>query len=142
MVHADGIVAMAEIVPSRPTRRKLGGRQKGTPNRITADIRKALRGLAEGNADRVQSWLDRVAEVDPAEAMRLWLALLRFVTPTLQAAAIADVTRQATPAHRVLQLTDDELMAIIVDAHPVLEQSRVSLPQPAEPLTSEDELLR
>jgi len=61
-------------------------------NKITRDIRAALRDLAEGNADRVQSWLDSAAENDPAEALRLWLSLLRYVTPTLQAAAIADVT--------------------------------------------------
>ena len=79
---------------------KSRGRPPGSPNKITRDIRAALRDLAEGNSHRVQEWLDRVAETDPAEALRLWLALLRYVTPTLQAAAIADMTQEA---HRLTQ---------------------------------------
>src|SRR6185437_10300413 len=115
-VHFDPVFRMTEIVASRPRRPKHGGRQKGTPNRITVDLRRALRDLADANASRVQEWLDRVAEADPAEAMRLWLALLRFVTPTLQAAAIADITRQTTPSHRLAQLSDDELLARIIES--------------------------
>jgi len=96
----------------------------------------------------VQEWLDRVAEADPAEAIRLWLSLLRFVTPTLQAAAIADITRQAVPAQRLASLSDDELMAMILQARPpasVLEHEQPvsALPKLSESATSEpDELLR
>lgn len=96
-------------------RSKTGGRQKGTLNRATADIRQALRDLAEGNAHRVQEWLDRVAQTEPAEALRLWLALLRFVTPTLQAAAYADMTPPQTAKgaqEQLYKLTTKELMQI------------------------------
>jgi hypothetical protein len=107
---------MPKLVPDRKRRQKSGGRQTGTPNRITADIRQALRALAEGNAHRVQEWLDRVAENDPAEALRLWLALLRFVTPTLQAAAIADLTPSKSASLRLAALTDEQLMEAIVQS--------------------------
>lgn len=70
------------------------------------------RDLAEGNANRVQSWLDRVAETDAGEAMRLWLQLLRFVTPQLAATAIADITPKSTEL-QLASLTDAELEAII-----------------------------
>lgn len=139
---------MTEIVASRPRRPKHGGRQKGTPNRITVDLRRALRDLADANASRVQEWLDRVAESDPAEAIRLWLSLLRFVTPTLQAAAIADITRQAVPAQRLASLSDDELMAMILQTRPPVSrlehaQPVTALPKLSESETSEtDELLR
>jgi len=135
---------MPEIGPYRGRRQKTGGRQKGTPNRITLDLRQALRDLADANANRVQEWLDRVAESDPAEAMRLWLALLRFVTPTLQAAAIADMTRQAEPRHRLAELTDGELMAIILQEHPCIaeNQSAPAQPKPVDPTAPEDQLLR
>jgi len=98
-----------------PVRKRLktGGRQSGTPNRVSADLRQALKQLAEGNADRVQEWLDRVAETDPAEALRLWLALLRFVTPTLQAAAIADLTWPKSVQEQLTAMTNAELMAVI-----------------------------
>ena len=48
--------------------------------------------------------------------LRLWLALLRFVTPTLQAAAIADLTppnSKKDMQKHLSKLTDDELMTII-----------------------------
>ena len=69
--------------------------------------------MAEGNADRAQSWLDSVAEKDAAEALRLWLALLRYVTPTLQAAAIANLTPRST-TERLASMTNGELMQVIV----------------------------
>jgi|GEM_PF-1262124 hypothetical protein len=95
-------------------RQKTGGRQPGTPNRVTADIRQALKQLADGNAASVQGWLDRVAATDPAEATRLWLALLRFVTPTLQAAAITELTRPRSVQAQLSALTNDELMTMIM----------------------------
>jgi hypothetical protein len=61
----------------------------------------------------VQGWLDRVAESDPAEATRLWLALLRFVTPTLQAAAIADLTKPKSVQEQLIAMTNAELLAVI-----------------------------
>ena len=95
---------------------KTGGRQRGTANLVTREVRATLRDLAEVNANHVQGWLDRVAENDPAEATRLWLALLRFVTPTLQAAAIADLSppKSASDVQKQLyQFTDDELTQIL-----------------------------
>lgn len=114
-------------------RQKTGGRQKGTLNRVTADIRQALRDLAEGNADSVQGWLDRVAETDPAEAMRLWLALLRFVTPTLAAAAIADITPKSDK-ERVMEMTDEEIMREIINSPEAAKLAR-------EGVKTRDELL-
>ena len=103
---------MTEIPPSG--RRKPRGRPPGAPNKVTRDIRAALRDLAEGNADRVQSWLDAVAEKDPAEALRLYLGLLRYVTPTLQAAAIADLTPSKAVSQQLTAMSDEELMECII----------------------------
>jgi hypothetical protein len=106
---------MLSIMETVRKRSKTGGRQRGTPNRVTTDIRQALRDLAEGNANRVQGWLDSVAENDPAEALRLWLALLRFVTPTLQASAIADLTPKSAKL-QLAAMTDEDLMEVIVQS--------------------------
>ena len=106
------MLSIMETVTKRP---KTGGRQKGTLNRITADIRQALRDLAEGNAHRVQESLDRVMETDPAEFVRLWLSLLRFVTPQLQATAIADLTPKSTK-QRLAEMTDEQLMREIINS--------------------------
>jgi hypothetical protein len=135
---------MSEIVPFREKRPKTGGRQKGTPNRVTLDIRQALRDLADGYAPSVQGWLERVAESDPAEATRLWLALLRFVTPTLAAATIADMTPKSAK-QRVLDMTDEELWRAITNSpeqelplHIAASEVTTALPVAA----SDDELLR
>jgi hypothetical protein len=113
VVHGIGVTVMSKISDGGP--RKGRGRPPGAVNKISRDIRAALRDLAEGNADRVQSWLDSVAETDPAEALRLWLALLRYVTPSLQATAIADLTPKST-RHRLASMSDEELMEFIVQS--------------------------
>ena len=102
---------MAEVFDGGQRKRR--GRPPGAPNKITRDIRAALRDLAEGNADRVQAWLDVVAGTDPAKALGLWLSLLRYVTPTLQAAAIADLSPRSTQA-RLMSMTNEELMEVII----------------------------
>lgn len=117
---------------------KSRGRPLGAPNKITRDIRAALRDLAEGNSDRVQSWLDSVAIKDPAEALRLWLALLRYVTPTLQAAAVADITPKST-REALYRLTNAELLEMIA-SEPV--RAKPALPAPVRALPERDELLR
>jgi DNA-directed RNA polymerase subunit F len=111
---------MSKVVSNREKRPKTGGRRKGTLNVVTRDVRAALRDLAEANAPRVQEWLDQTAKIDPAEATRLWLALIRFVTPTLAAAAVADITPKLAK-DRVLEMTDEELMQEIINSHEAAE---------------------
>lgn len=125
---------MAENHSNGPFPTKSRGRPPGSPNKITRDIRAALRDLVEGNADRVQSWLDAVAERDPAEALRLWLGLLRYVTPTLQAAAIADLTPSKTASQQLASMSEEELLECIVHSP---EAARLM----AQGVTSKDELL-
>jgi hypothetical protein len=88
----------------------------------------------------VQEWLDRVAQDDPAEAVRLFLNLCRYVVPVLSAAAIADITPKA-PRDALYALSNDELLAIIHE-----ERSAKTLalpaPTPAFPDTEDEELLR
>lgn len=110
------LAAMLSIMETVRKRSKTGGRQKGTPNRVTTDIRQALRALADDNVLRVQEWLDRVAKDDPAEATRLFLALCRFVAPTLSAAAIADLTPPKSTRLRLAAMTDEQLMEAIVQS--------------------------
>jgi hypothetical protein len=140
-----------KIAPGR--RVKTGGRAKGTLNRVTADVRAALRELAENNAARVQDWLDRIAKDDPAEALRLYLMLIRYVVPVLSAAAIADITPRS-PSAALAHLSDDELLACIIEspsaAELVVNQrvrtkdellARLTTPAISRPGPSDEELL-
>ena len=73
------------------------GRPKGSPNRATADVRAAIAVFAEGNAHKLQEWLDRVAEgsegvrPDPAKAADLYLRAIEYHIPKL---ARTEVTGQ------------------------------------------------
>ena len=59
---------------------KTGGRTKGTPNKVTADLRAAILGALEAKGG--QAYLERIADEDP----RTFCALLAKVLPmTLQA---------------------------------------------------------
>ncbi len=82
MSQAEANEALAEKrgVRRRPPAAGMG-RRKGVPNRITADVRVVLREIAEGNAPKVQRWLDRVAVRQPARATALWLKVCEFLVP-------------------------------------------------------------
>lgn len=62
---------------------KTGGRQKGTPNKATQRVRDAIAVFAEGNVDRLQDWLDAIADDDPAKAADLFIKLLEYHVPKL-----------------------------------------------------------
>ena len=64
--------------------RKTGGRQKGTPNKATAEAKAvALRFLDRRTDEEIdQLWTDTKAE-SPAKAMAMWLQAQEFVLPKL-----------------------------------------------------------
>lgn len=70
-------------------RQKAGGRQAGTPNKVTREFRETVTRLLEDNADNVSSWLQMVAEgtsenkPDPGKALDLLAKLAEFAAPKL-----------------------------------------------------------
>ena len=66
-------------------RHKTGGRVKGTPNKVTADVRAAIAAFAEANISKLQTWLDAIAAKDPARAAELLLRALEYHVPKLRA---------------------------------------------------------
>lgn len=68
---------------------KTGGRQKGTPNRATADVRAMIARVAEGKAADFERWLDETArggedrKPDPAKAAELYLKAIEYHIPKL-----------------------------------------------------------
>lgn len=74
------------------TGQKYGGRKKGTPNKTTKEIRDGFQLLVENKLDKMEAWLDRVAERDPARALELISKLTDFVIPKLSRNEIKDMT--------------------------------------------------
>src|SRR6516164_6335425 len=70
-------------------RQKTRGRRRGTPNRVTADVRQAIAAFAQNNVHRLQEWLDRIAEDDLAKAADIYLRLLEYHVPKLERVEIA-----------------------------------------------------
>lgn len=59
------------------------GRKAGVKNRVTQEVREAFRLLVEGNVDRMQGWIDRVAKKHPERALQLLIDVAEFVVPKL-----------------------------------------------------------
>jgi hypothetical protein len=62
------------------------GRPKGSPNKSTAIAREAIAKLADGNADRLQGWLDQIAADEkqgPSVAFKLFMDVLEYHVPKL-----------------------------------------------------------
>jgi len=61
-----------------------GGSRKGSPNKATAVAREAIAAFVDGNADRLQGWLDQIAEEKgPQAAFDAFSTLLEYHVPKL-----------------------------------------------------------
>ena len=60
-----------------------GGRQKGTPNNVTAEARATFQAVFEKLAPEVEGWIRAVAERDPARGAELVLRLAEYFVPKL-----------------------------------------------------------
>ena len=60
------------------------GRGKGTPNKATAAAREAIARFVDGNAERLNGWLDQIEMQDgPKAAFQCFAALLEYHVPKL-----------------------------------------------------------
>jgi len=60
------------------------GRPKGLQNKTTVAAREAIARFVDGNADRLQGWLDEIArEQGPAAAFKCFSDLLEYHVPKL-----------------------------------------------------------
>ena len=62
---------------------RIGGKKKGIPNKVTTDIKEAYRLLIESNLQNMTSWLETIAEENPAKAIQIISELSEYVIPKL-----------------------------------------------------------
>lgn len=63
---------------------KSGGRQKGTPNHLNAEVRDAFRLLVHKNIPKLTTWINKVALTDPDKALDFMLKFSEYFIPKLQ----------------------------------------------------------
>ena len=61
------------------TGKKYGGRQKGTPNKLTAEIKQKLSQIIEAESERIPEYLNSIER--PELKLKLLIDLLPFVIP-------------------------------------------------------------
>jgi hypothetical protein len=81
------------------------GRTKGSPNKITKDIKEAYRLLIENNLDNLTGWLEKIAEENPEKAIKILSDLSEYVIPKL---ARTDLTTGDKPIQPILNVTVDD----------------------------------
>lgn len=62
-------------------KKKEGGRQKGTPNKTTSEIKEMITALVGTQMEKWPVVLDKMMKEDPAEAMRITGRLIDYVLP-------------------------------------------------------------
>lgn len=61
-----------------------GGRPRGAQNRSTLAAKEAIARFVDGNAEKVQGWLEQIAkEQGPQAAFKCWLDLVEYHVPKL-----------------------------------------------------------
>lgn len=85
-----------------------GGRPKGVPNKITADVRQAIALVIQGNADKFAKMLNKIT--DPKQFCETYLKAAEYHIPKL--AKVEQTVRHAVTAE---QMTDAELAAVAGD---------------------------
>jgi hypothetical protein len=63
---------------------KTGGREPGTCNIVTKEIRESFQSLIEQNLPEIQNWINSTAQKDPSKAVDLILKLSEFCLPKLK----------------------------------------------------------
>ncbi len=60
---------------------KTGGREKGTPNKLTTELRASLKNIL---ADEIKAIPQTLTELDPKERLELIIKLMPFAMPKVQ----------------------------------------------------------
>jgi hypothetical protein len=85
-----------------------GGSRKGIPNKATAQAKEAIARFVDGNADRLQEWLDQIAEEDgPKAAFACFTDLLEYHVPKL---ARTEVLGPGANGEHVFQVIERRLV--------------------------------
>jgi DNA topoisomerase VI subunit B len=83
---------------------KTGGRQRGTPNKVTSDIRTVLHSLVSDELDHLST---RLHKMDDEQRTQTFLKLLPYIMPKMQAITHTDERPIKPLVMRILQVGED-----------------------------------
>jgi hypothetical protein len=63
--------------------KKKGGRAKGSPNRLTAEVKAGFIQAFKNKEASFEAWLDQVALEDPAAACKIMVSMADFIFPRI-----------------------------------------------------------
>ena len=78
---------------------KLAGSRKGVANKATSAVREAIATFASDNVERLQGWLDKIAETEPKEAAKLYLSAIEYHIPKLARKDVQMLDENGEPAN-------------------------------------------
>lgn len=80
------------------------GRPKGTPNKATTNAREAIAAFVEGNVERLNGWLDRIAEEDPKDAFNCFMSVVEYNIPKLARTEMQALDKNGNKADNVSRI--------------------------------------
>ena len=83
---------------------KTGGRQKGTPNKVTTDLRSILQSIVSSELEHLQTHIDQMPDEQRTQVL---LKLLPYVTPKTQAISYVDERPIKPLVMRILDVGED-----------------------------------
>jgi hypothetical protein len=88
-----------------------GGSRKNIPNVATKNAREAIALLVDANSERMQGWLDQIAEKDgPMAAWRCLADVIEYHIPKL---ARSEVKMTGEVTVRAAQMSDDQILELM-----------------------------
>ena len=84
---------------------RVGGRKKGTPNKITAEFREMIKKFtAENYENFINDWKKIT---DKEKKCRIYIEMVKFVLPSLSSVSLENNVKVDTTVSRIRQMRDD-----------------------------------
>jgi hypothetical protein len=83
---------------------KRGGRKKGTPNKVTTEIRSKIEDILHEQTDTIK---EDLMKLSPKDRVRAYTELLKYVIPTRRDVEVTDNTPDSL--QKFLELNDDDI---------------------------------
>jgi hypothetical protein len=92
---------------------KTGGRQKGVPNKVTAETKAWVQQLIDGNKKQFEKDLN---ELEPKDRLMILERLMQYVIPKQQAISVeAQIQTEYAELQKLLESAPDEVVDLLTE---------------------------